>query len=95
MQDTKQTGATGKGWLPQPDPQDGTSQFTWPLADLTNPLRDSGLILQRMVESPAGSARFWQDYSYEPAAEDSMNDRRQNPRPGLPVWLSVCAQKSG
>ena len=60
----------GKEWLPQPDPQDGTFQFTWALADLTNPLRDSGMVLRRMVDLPAGSARFWQDYSYKPAVED-------------------------
>jgi SAM-dependent methyltransferase len=80
---------------PQPDPQDGTFQFTWTLADLINPLCDSGLILQRIVESPAGSARFWQDYSYEPASDEILNNWRNNPQAGLPVWLSVCAQKPG
>lgn len=80
---------------PQPDPQDGTYQFTWTLADLLNPLCASGLVLRRLAESPAGSARFWQDYAYEPSTDDSLNDWRKNPRAGLPVWLSVCAQKPG
>jgi len=80
---------------PQPDPQDGTYQFTWTLADLLNPLCESGLVLRRLVESPAGSARFWQDYAYEASTDDSLNDWRKNPRAGLPVWLNVCAQKPG
>ncbi len=33
---------------PRPDPQDGTFQFTWTLADLLNPLCDSGLVLRRI-----------------------------------------------
>ncbi len=80
---------------PQPDPQDGTYQFTWTLADLLNSLCASGLVLRRLVESPAGSARFWQDYAYEPSTDNSLNEWRKNPRAGLPVWLSVSAQKPG
>ena len=78
---------------PGPDPAEGTYQFAWTLADLLNPLVDSGLVLNRIVESPAASSRSWQDYSYEPATDDTLNDWRRNPRAGLPVWLTVCAAK--
>ena len=78
---------------PRPDPAEGTYQFTWTLADLLNPLVDSGLMLKRIVESPASSSRFWQDNSYQPDTDNSLNDWRRNPRAGLPVWLTVCAGK--
>ena len=76
-----------------PDPVGGGCQFHWTIADLLNPLIESGFVLKRIVESPASSARFWQDASYEPATDDSLINWRRNPRAGLPVWLTVCAGK--
>jgi SAM-dependent methyltransferase len=78
---------------PWPDAESGTYEFTWTLADLLNPLVESGLALQRIAESPAADSRFWQDHSYEPGTDDALMDWQQNPRAGLPVWLTVCAQK--
>jgi len=70
-------------------------EFHWRLSDLLNPLLDSGLVLRQMAESPAQSARFWEGHSYEPGKNDGLLDWRVNPRAGLPVWLSVAAQKPG
>jgi SAM-dependent methyltransferase len=74
---------------------DGSIEFTWTLGDLLNPLVEAGLMLRRVVESPAQDSRFWQGASYERGTEAGLLDWRQNPRAGLPVWLTVCAQKPG
>jgi SAM-dependent methyltransferase len=78
---------------PRPQSDGGTYQFTWTLADLVNPLVDSGFLIKRIAESPASSSRFWQDHSYEPGTDEALMDWRRNPRAGLPVWLTVCAEK--
>jgi SAM-dependent methyltransferase len=78
---------------PHPD-DDGTFEFTWTLADLLNPLVEAGLALRRVLEFPAEDSRFWHGASYEPGTEAGLMDWRRNPRAGLPVWLTVCAQKA-
>ncbi len=70
-------------------------EFNWRLGDLINPLLEAGLILRRLAESPAKDARFWEGYSYNPGADQSLQDWRVNPRAGLPVWLTIAAQKPG
>lgn len=70
-------------------------EFNWTLADLLNPLVGAGLRLRRIDESPAGSSNFWKGASYEPGEDRSLLDWRQHPRAGLPVWLTVVAQKPG
>jgi ubiquinone/menaquinone biosynthesis C-methylase UbiE len=70
-------------------------QFHWRISDLINPLLDAGLVLRRLVESPAKDASFWKGSSYLPGVDKGLLDWRQNPRAGLPVWLTVAAQKPG
>jgi SAM-dependent methyltransferase len=70
-------------------------QFHWRISDLINPLLESGLVLRQVAESPARDARFWEDHSYLPGADEHLLDWRNNPRAGLPTWLSVAAQKPG
>jgi ubiquinone/menaquinone biosynthesis C-methylase UbiE len=77
---------------PYTDDADGTFEFNWTLADLLNPLAEAGLVLRRIIESPAKDARFWEGHSYEPGMNSTLMDWRGNPRAGLPVWLTVCAQ---
>lgn len=36
---------------------------------------------------------FWQGFSYLPGTDDSLLDWRSNPRAGLPVWLTLAAEK--
>ena len=74
-------------------PAGPTYEFNWTLGDLINPLLDAGLVLRRIVETPARDSRFWQDYSYRPGTDESLLDWRSNPRAGLPVWLTLAAQK--
>jgi SAM-dependent methyltransferase len=69
-------------------------QFHWRVCDLINPLLDSGLILRKLAESPAKDARFWEGISYTPGADPGLLDWRNNPRAGLPSWLTVAAQKA-
>jgi SAM-dependent methyltransferase len=71
---------------------DVTYEFNWTMADMLNPLAASGLVLRRVIESPA-KARFWQDHSYLADGDDSLLDWRNNPRAGLPAWLTVAAQR--
>jgi SAM-dependent methyltransferase len=68
-------------------------EFHWRLGDLLNALLRSGLALRKLVESPARDSRFWQDHAYLPGSDASLLDWRSNPRAGLPVWLTVAAQK--
>ena len=73
--------------------KDGTFEFNWTLADLLNPLADAGLVLRQIAESSAKYPRFWEGHSYEEGTDSGLMDWRSNPRAGLPVWLTVCAQK--
>jgi SAM-dependent methyltransferase len=70
-----------------------TYEFGWTLSDFVNPLLASGLQLRKMVESAARDSRFWQGFSYLPGTADDLLDWRNNPRAGLPVWLTLAAQK--
>lgn len=71
-----------------------TYEFNWTLSDILNPLLESGLILRRIVEEPAQDSRFWQDHSYVSATDDSLLDWKSNPRAGLPVWMTLAAEKA-
>ncbi len=73
--------------------EDGAVEFNWTLADLLNPLVEAGLVLRRIVESPAKDPRFWEGDAYTPGKDTRLMDWRVNPRAGLPVWLTVCAEK--
>lgn len=91
----KPYGATGP--FIESDPESNadaaTYEFHWTMADLLNGLADSGLGLRRIAESPAAT-RFWQDAAYVPGTDDRLLDWRYNPRAGLPVWLTVDAEKA-
>jgi SAM-dependent methyltransferase len=67
-------------------------EFHWRLSDLLNPLVESGLVIRQLAETQA-KARYWQDFSYEPGSYERLLDWRDNPRAGLPAWLTVAAQK--
>jgi SAM-dependent methyltransferase len=69
-------------------------QFNWRLSDLLNPLLESGLVIRKLAETPA-KARFWQDFTYLPGDDEGLLDWRNNPRAGLPAWLTVASQKPG
>jgi len=68
-------------------------EYNWTLGGLLNPLLEAGLVLRRLSEDPARDSRFWEDFSYLPGTDASLLDWRSNPRAGLPVWLTVAAQK--
>ena len=68
-------------------------EYHWTLADLLNSIADAGLAIRRIEERPADDERFWEGHSYEPGIDVGLMDWRRNPRAGLPVWLTVCAQK--
>jgi SAM-dependent methyltransferase len=70
-----------------------TYEFHWTLGELLNALLGSGLAIRKLSEDPARDSRFWQDASYLPGTDDSLLDSRSNPRAGLPVWLTMAAQK--
>ena len=77
---------------------EGTPEATayeahWTLGDLLNGLADAGLVIRGIAESPAKDSRFWQGHDYLPGTDLSLLDWRTNPRAGLPVWLSVAAQR--
>jgi SAM-dependent methyltransferase len=79
---------------PFEEEQYGTTEFNWTLGDLLNPLALAGLRLVRMAESPPTDSRHWEGYSYVPGTDPGLMQWRRNPRAGLPVWLTVAAQKS-
>ena len=75
------------------DDEEDTFEFHWTLADILNPLANSGLILEQVLESPVEDSRFWSGYSYSTGTDDSLLDWKDNPRAALPVWLSISARK--
>ncbi len=77
------------------DEKEGTFEFNWTLGDLLNPLADSGFVLGRILEHPAGNSSFWEGSSYLPGEKDSLLDWKENPRAALPVWLSAALQRPG
>lgn len=68
-------------------------EFNWTLGDLVSGLAEAGFVLRKLSEDPAKDSRFWEDHSYLPGTDASLLDWRSNPRAGLPVWLTVAAQK--
>jgi SAM-dependent methyltransferase len=78
---------------PYLDPADPAHEYHWTLGSLLNAMSDAGLVLRHVGETGPKSPRFWQDFSYEPSAEDRLSDWRQNPRAGLPTWLTLAAVK--
>ncbi len=68
-------------------------QFHWRLSDLLNPLLECGLVLRRLAESTARDAHFWEGIAYTPGEHPDLLDWRNNPRAGLPAWLTVAAMK--
>ena len=65
----------------------------WTLGDIVNSLLRSRMTLQRIAETPAVNSRFWEGSSYGNGKDQSLQDWHKNPRAGLPVWLTVAAQK--
>ena len=72
---------------------DESYEFSWTLADLLNPLAQAGLTLKKVVESPTQDPGFWQGSGDASGIDKSLLDWRQNPRAGLPVWLTVAASR--
>ena len=76
------------------DESEGPSyEFSWTLSDIVNPLLNAGLMLRKIIESPPKDSRFWQDFSYQPGSDDALLDWHSNPRAGLPVWMTLVAEK--
>ena len=73
--------------------RDESYEFNWTLADLLNPLAQAGLTLKKVVESPAQDPGFWNENSDAPDGDKALLDWRQNPRAGLPVWLTIAAAR--
>jgi len=73
--------------------EDPSFEFHWTMADFLNGAADAGPVLHKMLESPADDERFWEGDSYEPGSQTCLMDWQQNPRAGLPVWLTLTLQK--
>jgi hypothetical protein len=63
------------------------------LGGILNALLGAGMAICGQSEDPARGSRFWEDASYLPGTDAGLLDWRGNPRAGLPVWLTVAAQK--
>jgi SAM-dependent methyltransferase len=68
-------------------------RFHWTAADILNALASAGLSVHKVTESPAVDSRFWHGPPYGHGTDETLLDWRQNPRAGLPVWLTVAAEK--
>ena len=73
--------------------EEGPYTFHWTMGDLLNPLAEAGFTLRRMCESAAENSRFWEGTGYLPGSQPSLLDWKINPLAGIPVWLTVAAQK--
>ena len=68
-------------------------EFHWRMSDIINPLLESGLVLREIAETTATDAAFWEGYAYTPGKNPNLLEWRENPRAGLPAWLTIAAQK--
>jgi ubiquinone/menaquinone biosynthesis C-methylase UbiE len=84
---------TATGPFGSQEPGQPTFEFHWRVSDLLNPLAEAGLVLRQLGESAARDARFWEGYAYTPGTDSTLLDWHANPRAGLPVWMTVAAQK--
>ena len=75
------------------DEKEGAFEFNWTLGDILNPLADTGFVLRRILERPAGDSSFWEGSSCLPGKNDGLLDWKENPRAALPVWLSAAVQR--
>ena len=81
------------GPIPSEEHGQTTYEFHWTLSDIINSLLGGGLVLHRIIETTAQDSRFWQGVSYGKGSDDSLLDWHNNPRAGLPNWLTVVTQK--
>src|SRR5512145_115312 len=65
-------------------------RYHWTVSDMVNALAAAGLVLQRILESPARDDCFWRGPSYVPGNDATLIDWHANPRAGLPVWLALA-----
>ena len=71
--------------------EEDSYEHHWTLADLLNPLAKAGLVLKKVIESPARDSAYWQGRNGAAGMDDALLDWRVNPRAGLPAWLTVAA----
>lgn len=77
---------------PENEPDPG-HEFHWTMATIVDALVRAGLTIRAMHESPAVNSRFRTGPSYGEGTDESLQDWRVNPRAGIPVWLTMAAQK--
>ena len=80
---------------PYRDEKNGAFEFNWTLGDIFNPLADTGFVLRRILERPAGDENYWEGSSFLPCNDKRLPDWKANPRAALPVWLSAALQRPG
>jgi len=67
--------------------------FHWTISDLLNAMIENGLELQHIEEAPDTTPEFWYEPSDHKVTNTDPTDWKQNPRVGLPVWLTLVAKK--
>ena len=78
---------------PYRDEKDETFEYNWTLGEILNPLTDTGFVLRRVLERPAGDENYWEGSSFLPCSDRRLLDWKENPLAALPVWLSSALQK--
>lgn len=74
-------------------PEGRTYEYFWMMSDFINALADSGLIIRRISEDPAGEPSYWEGRLYGKGGDESLLDWRVNPRAALPQWMVIAAEK--
>lgn len=67
--------------------------FHWTISDLLNAMIESGLELKYIEEELDTDPVFWHDPADWKISDTNPTDWQQNPRVGLPAWLTLVAQK--
>jgi len=67
--------------------------FHWTISDLLNAMIESGLELKYVGEEPDTDPSFWHDPWGQKVSDTDPTDWKQNPRVGLPAWLTLVARK--
>ena len=67
--------------------------FHWTISDLLNAMIESGLELQHVEEESNTTPEFWYKPSEHKVTNTDPTDWQQNPRVGLPAWLTLVTHK--
>ena len=81
--------------LPPSEDANGIKTYVhlWTISDIFNAIASAGMMVIEIEERKASNSNFWQGSSYKKVIDEELLDWHNNPRAGLPVWLTIASRK--